>query len=46
MQSFVNQMSPIICRWKLVEHRYCFGDIIEEQKMSERLSYVVLKHVA
>ena len=22
----VNQMCPIICRWKLVEHRYCFGD--------------------
>ena len=21
----VNQMCPIICRWKLVEHRYCFG---------------------
>ena len=22
----VNQMCPIICRWKLVKHRYCFGD--------------------
>ena len=22
----VNQMFPIICRWKLVKHRYCFGD--------------------
>ena len=21
-----NQMCPIICRWKLVKHRYCFGD--------------------
>ena len=25
--SLVNaNMSPIICRWKLVKHRYCFGD--------------------
>ena len=23
---FANQMSPIICRWKLVKQRYCFGD--------------------
>ena len=22
----VNQMCPIICRWKLVKHHYCFGD--------------------
>ena len=22
----VNQMCPIICRWKLVKHRYCFGN--------------------
>ena len=22
----VNQMSPIICRWKLVKHLYYFGD--------------------
>ena len=22
----VNQMRPIIYRWKLVKHRYCFGD--------------------
>ena len=22
----VNQMCPIICRWKLVKHPYCFGD--------------------
>ena len=22
----VNQMCPIICGWKLVKHRYCFGD--------------------
>ena len=22
----VNQMCPIICRWKLVKHRHCFGD--------------------
>ena len=22
----VNQMCPIICRWKLVKHLYCFGD--------------------
>ena len=22
----VNQMCPSICKWKLVIHRYCFGD--------------------
>ena len=37
----VNQMCPIICRWK----RYCFGDN-RRTKITERSSYAVLKRVA
>ena len=50
MQIFVNQMSPIICRWKLVKQIWwnivIVLETIQEQKISERSSYVVLKRVA
>ena len=42
---FQSNVTPVICRWKLVKHRYCFG-AIEEQKITERSSYAVLKRVA
>ena len=31
----VNQMCPIICRWKLVKHRYCFGDNRRKKDISK-----------
>ena len=31
----VNQMCPIICRWKLVKHRYCFGDNRKKRDISK-----------
>ena len=49
--SLVNaNMSPIICSWKLVKHRYCFGDNRRTKDIrkikAERSSYAVLKRVA
>ena len=37
----VNQMSPIICSWKLMNHLNCFGD----KRLPEKSSYAVLKCV-